>query len=117
MISILHVGDSKFIYRTTNFEIGRNEANIILNKKGWGIGNTNNYTHVLRVNKEIVEEKQLNIGAYFVKARLVMHIYDRQNNLVQHTHSKDAETLDNNSIENAHRKVDDILLKEMEKLF
>ena len=116
-INILQVGNSRFIFRTTNFEIGRNEANIILNKKGWGIGNGNNYTHVLRVNKEIIEEKQLNIGAYYVKARLVMHIYDRQNNLVQNTHSKTVETLDNNTIENAHRKVNDMLLKEMEKLF
>ena len=116
-ISIIQVGESKFIYRTTNFEVGRNEANIILNKKGWGVGNVNNYTHVIRVNKETIEEKQLNIGAYYVKARLVMHIYDKQNQLIQTTHSKTVETLDNNSLENALRKMNDMLIKEMEKLF
>jgi len=112
-INILLVGDSKFIYKTNNFEIGRNDVIKKLNQKGWEVGTGNSYTHIIVINKEIVEEKLLNIGAYYLKARLVVSIYDKQNDLVQSSFSKTVESMDSDSIENCHNKIDELLLKEI----
>ena len=115
-VEIFYVNDSRFLVTSTNFPAAINEANNLLNRIGWTIGNRTNYTHTIEITKIILEEKTLNIGSYYLKGNLEMKIFDKSRSLLQTIKSKSFEAIDNNSMEACRSKLDKMLLESVKEM-
>ncbi|MCL2062780.1 MAG: hypothetical protein FWG98_00210 [Candidatus Cloacimonetes bacterium] len=115
-INILYIAGTSFWIRSNNFSEGINRINEMVRLNNWEIGNEQNYINILDLNKVIIEERRLNIGSYYVKASLEINILDKDGNLLQNNRIIEAEAQDTTSYENSHRRIDRMLLNELNRL-
>jgi len=115
-ISILYVSDSFFYVRSTSLKSGINTVNDLLRRQGWGVGTAQRFTHQIVLSKEVVEQKMLNAGVYYVKAYAVVEVFDNKRVKVQSRRSDEVEAIDSVSFEGCWAKVDALLLPLLEGL-
>jgi len=115
-ISILYVSDSFFYVRSTNLKSGISTVNDLLRRRGWGVGTAQRHTHQIVLTSEVIEQKTLAVGVYYVKACAVVDVYDSKRVKVQSRRSAEVEAIDNMSFDNCHAKVERLLLPLLEGL-
>jgi hypothetical protein len=115
-IEITNVVDSRVLVRSRNFTHGIETVKNALTHRGWSVTSGNNYTHIIDINKVIIEEKRLNIGTYYVKAHLQIDTRDSRDFLISSRKSEPIEAIDSHSIENALRKVSQQLIPKIVSL-
>jgi len=109
-INIRYVSDSFFYVRSTNLKSGVSVVIDQLRQRGWGVGTAQRFTHQIVISKEVVEQKMLNAGVYYVKAYAVVEVFDSKRVKVQSRRSADVEAIDNVSFEGCWAKVDALLV-------
>jgi hypothetical protein len=117
VVNILSIPDSKFFITSENFLMGIDRVTQIVQSKNWGIGTAHDHTHRVEIIKEVVSERSLNIGTFYVKAYLVVNTYDNNGILLESKTSKEEEAIDKDSLENCHQKVNNQLMRSLDGMF
>jgi hypothetical protein len=115
-ILIQRIFNTKFILYSENFNSIIPIATETITKKGWLIGTAEDYTHLLVINKQIIDERKLNIGVLYIKGYLSITYYDKDNQIVKIVNTPEIECIDNSNFETLRIKFDNMLLKEIEKI-
>ena len=113
---IFYIEEAIFKFKSKDFFVGKNELILSIKEKGWRITKENDYNHIIILQKDILEEKRLNIGAYFIKARLIISIYNSDNYLIKQIKSDNVEAIDNISLLECHLKINNQLIEKIRLL-